>query len=140
MRTIAGKDMATTADGFWKRHLDKLGIGGALFAALCCLGFPALISIVSAIGLGFLINDTILMPLLGISLLVTLAGLYLGVRHHGSWIALILGAASAVALFVFIAVAMNKALAYLSIAGLVAAGFLNVWLHMKRRREQRGAG
>jgi mercuric ion transport protein len=130
--------MAPTVDGFWKRHLDKVGIGGALFAALCCLGFPALISVVSAIGLGFLINDTILMPLLGISLLVTLAGLYLGVRHHGSWLAFITGAASAVALFIFMAVTMNKLLAYISIAGLVAASFLNVWLRMRRRHEQRG--
>jgi mercuric ion transport protein len=128
--------MATNADGFWKRHLDKVGIGGALFAGLCCLGFPALISVVSAIGLGFLINDTILMPLLGISLLVTLAGLYLGLRHHGSWWAFILGAASAVALFMFIAVAMNKVLAYASIAGLVTASFLNVWLQMRRRHGQ----
>jgi mercuric ion transport protein len=128
--------MATNADGFWKRHLDKVGIGGALFAGLCCLGFPALISVVSAIGLGFLINDTILMPLLGISLLVTLAGLYLGLRHHGSWWAFILGAASAVALFIFIAVAMNKVLAYASIAGLVTASFLNVWLQMRRRHGQ----
>jgi mercuric ion transport protein len=49
-------------DGFWKRHLDKIGVGGSLFAALCCLGFPALVSILSAIGLGFLINDDILRP------------------------------------------------------------------------------
>jgi mercuric ion transport protein len=131
--------MATNADGFWKRHLDKVGIGGALFAALCCLGFPALISVVSAIGLGFLINDTILMPLLGISLLVTLAGLYLGVRHHGSWLAFVIGAASALALFIFMTVAMNKVFAYISIAGVVAASFLNVWLRI-RRHEQRGTG
>jgi mercuric ion transport protein len=131
--------MATNADGFWKRHLDKVGIGGALFAVLCCLGFPALISVVSAIGLGFLINDTILMPLLGISLLVTLAGLYLGVRQHGSWLAFVIGAASALALFIFMTVAMNKVLAYASIAGVVAASFLNVWLRI-RRHEQRGTG
>jgi mercuric ion transport protein len=109
------------------------------FAALCCLGFPALVSIVSAIGLGFLINDTILMPLLGISLLVTLAGLYLGVRHHGSWLAFVIGAASALALFIFMTVAMNKVFAYISIAGVVAASFLNVWLRM-RKHEQRGTG
>jgi hypothetical protein len=50
-------------NGFWKRHLDKIGVGSSLFAALCCLGFPALVSIVSAIGLGFLINDDILRPM-----------------------------------------------------------------------------
>jgi len=45
-----------THDSFWKKHTDKVGIAGSIFAALCCLGFPALLSILSAIGLGFLIN------------------------------------------------------------------------------------
>jgi mercuric ion transport protein len=44
--------------------LDKIGVGGSLFAALCCLGFPALVSILSAIGLGFLINDDIPRPMM----------------------------------------------------------------------------
>ena len=67
---------------FWKRNLDKIGIGGSVFAALCCLGFPALLSILSAIGLGFIVNDAILIPLLLLFLAVTLLGLYLGTRHH----------------------------------------------------------
>jgi mercuric ion transport protein len=91
----------TKTEGFWKRHLDKIGIGGSLFAALCCLGFPALLSVLSAIGLGFLINDAILLPLLVVFLLVTLAGLALGMRHHGSPWALVVGAVSAAAMFVF---------------------------------------
>jgi mercuric ion transport protein len=70
--------------GFWKHHLDKIGVGGSLFAALCCLGFPALLSIISAIGLGFLINDAILQPMLIVFLLVSVFGLLLGMRHHGS--------------------------------------------------------
>jgi uncharacterized RDD family membrane protein YckC len=60
---IAQKE-SLTSKGFWKRHLDKIGVGGSLFAALCCLGFPALVSILSAIGLGFLINDDILRPMM----------------------------------------------------------------------------
>jgi hypothetical protein len=34
-----------------------MGVGGSLFAALCCLGFPALMSFLSAIGLGLLITS-----------------------------------------------------------------------------------
>ena len=79
---------------FWKRNLDKIGIGGSVFAALCCLGFPALLSILSAIGLGFIVNDTILIPLLLLFLAVTLLGLYLGTRHHHEPWALILGGLS----------------------------------------------
>ena len=91
-----------TPNGFWKRHLDKIGVGGSLFAALCCLGFPALVAILSAIGLGFLINDDILRPLMIVFLLVAILGLALGMRHHGSPWALIVGILSAVALYVFI--------------------------------------
>ena len=116
------------SNGFWKRNLDKIGVGKSLFAALCCLGFPALLSILSAIGLGFLINDAVVLPLLAVFLLVTLAGLYLGVRHHGSWLAFILGLVSAAAVLIFIFVVFNKALASISIAGLVIASVLNVWL------------
>jgi mercuric ion transport protein len=127
--------VAEAQSGFWKRHLDKIGVGGSLFAALCCLGFPALISILSAVGLGFLINDAILIPLLAVFLLAMLSGLWLGMRHHRSPWALLLGAASAVATFVFVVVATSKLLAAIGIAGLIVASVLNVWL---RGRQLRG--
>ena len=117
--------------GFWKKHTDKIGVVGSIFTALCCLGFPALLSIIAAIGLGFIINDAVLLPLLVVFLLVTLAGLALGVRQHHRPSALILGIISALALFVFIFVAFNKALAVASVAGLVVASLLNVALHQR---------
>src|SRR5713101_1271736 len=95
----------TTHDSFWKKHTDKIGVVGSAFAALCCLGFPALLSILSAIGLGFLINDAVLLPLLAIFLLVTLVGLALGMREHHRASALILGIISAIGVFVFIFIA-----------------------------------
>ncbi len=124
--------MTENRESFWKRNLDKIGIGGSLFAALCCLGFPALLSIVSAIGLGFLINDVVLLPLLIFFLVVTVAGLALGMRHHGSPWALILGLVSAIATFLFIFVAFNKVLAGAGIAGLIIASIVNVWLRMRK--------
>ncbi len=123
-----------SGNGFWKRNLDKFGIGGSIFAALCCLGFPALLSILGAIGLGFLINDAILLPLLAVFLLVTLDGLFFGARHHGSWLAFGVGVVSAVMVFVFIAVAANKLLAGIGVAGLIAASVLNVWLRMRKEQ------
>jgi mercuric ion transport protein len=118
--------------GFWKKYLDKIGIAGTIFAALCCLGFPALISIISAVGLGFLINDATLVPLLVVFLLVTLIGLYLGIRHHCSWMAFALGAISAIVIFIAVGVVSNKLLAIVGIAGLIVASVLNVWLRMSR--------
>ena len=114
--------------GYWQRHLDKIGVGGSIFAALCCLGFPALLSLLSAIGLGFLINDAILLPLLIVFLLLTIAGLAMGMRQHRKPRALLLGIVSATALFVFIFAWFNMFLAVLSILGLVAASVQNVLL------------
>ena len=120
---------------FWKRHLDKFGLGGSLFSALCCLGFPALLSLLSAIGLGFLINDAILLPLLGVFLLITIAGLEMGRRRHDKPGALILGIISAVALALFIFPLYNGVLAGLSIVGLIAASILNVILQQRSKED-----
>jgi mercuric ion transport protein len=119
------------------RHLDKIGVVGSLFAALCCLGFPALVSILSAIGLGFLINDAILIPLLLVFLAASLVGLAFGVRHHHRPWALVLGAASAIVLFVAIAIRPSGLLAGIGIAGQIGASLLNVWLRSGQLRARR---
>ena len=119
------------AKNFWKRHTDKVGVVGSMFAALCCLGFPALLSILGAIGLSFLISDAVLLPLLVVFLLVTLGGLYLGVRHHGSWLAFVIGLISAMSVFIFIFVAFSRVLAGIGISGLVVASVLNVLLRQR---------
>jgi mercuric ion transport protein len=110
----------------WKDHLDKLGIFGSFVAALCCLGAPAVVSFVAAIGLGFLIKDAILLPLMILFLLLTLLGLYLGYRAHRSVWPLILGIMSSLVALFFVFGHMVKVIAYLAIAGLVLASILNV--------------
>ena len=108
----------------WKDHLDKLGIAGSFVAAACCLGLPAVLAIFSAIGLGFLINDTFLRPLIIIFLGVTIAGLVQGYRAHRRFVALALGIVISVAVYFFIYGHYVKWAAYLSMVGLVAAGVL----------------
>ena len=62
---------------------SRLAVLAALFTTLCCLGFPALVGLFSAMGASFLLNDRYLEPLLAGTLLLTLliAGLHLR-RHH----------------------------------------------------------
>ena len=125
----------TKKSAFWRRHLDKFGVGGSVFSALCCLGFPALLSLLTVIGLGFLINDAILLPLLGVFLLITIAGLEMERRRHHKPGALILGIISAAALALFIFPFDNGVLAGLSIVGLIVASVLNVVLQQRSKEE-----
>ncbi len=77
---------------------DKLGFLGTLFASLCCLGVSVVIAPLTAIGLGFLINDLILLPLVLVFLLTTLWGLYTGWKRHGVRLPFFLGILAAVLL------------------------------------------
>lgn len=116
---------------FWQRHLDKIGIGGATFAALCCLGFPALLALMSALGIGFLINDAVLLPLLGVSLFITLWGLYDGTRRHHRWSAFGIGVAGAILLV--LSILLGKGFyAAAGIAALIVASVLNIILRVRR--------
>jgi mercuric ion transport protein len=118
--------MDSVEQGFWKRHSDKIGAGGSLFAALCCLGFPALLAIVSAVGLGFLIHDAVLIPMLVAFLALTLYGLYQGMRRHGRRQALGVGIVASLVLFASIWFGSSIA-AGIGIAALIASSLLNVW-------------
>ena len=77
---------------------DKLGFLGTLFTSLCCLGVSVVIAPLTTIGLGFLINDLILLPLVLIFLLITLWGLYTGWSRHGVRPPFFLGIFAAVSL------------------------------------------
>jgi len=94
MRMNEARTVKARAEGWWRRNLDKVGLGGSLFAALL--------------------------------------GLYLGVLHHGSWLAFGIGAVSALGTFVFIFVSFNRALAGAGIAGMAMASLLNVWIRMRK--------
>jgi mercuric ion transport protein len=66
-----------------KRHFDKIGTAGSVFAALCCLGTPALLAFLSSIGLAFIIRDAVLLPLLALFLILTGYGLWESKKVHG---------------------------------------------------------
>ena len=129
---IDGRGQKT--DVRWTHYLDKVGVGGSLFAALCCLGFPALLSLLLAVGLGFLIKDAVLIPLLVAFLVVALVGLARGMRHHHRAWALILGAAGAIVTFVSVGIKPSGLFAGIGIAGLIVASLLNIWLQSQQLR------
>jgi len=76
------------------------GSVGSIIASVCCLGFAPALAVLSALGLGFLINDAILIPLLALFLGLTVWGLLASRRRHGIYYPFYLGSAGAVAAFV----------------------------------------
>jgi len=64
------------------RALMAIGISGAAFAAICCFAPFLLAGLVTAVGLGFILKDSILMGLVVIFLGVAATGYYLARRHR----------------------------------------------------------
>jgi mercuric ion transport protein len=116
-----------------KAYFDKIGPLGTLFTALCCIGTPALLAFLSSMGLGFIINDAILLPLLVLFLAVSIMGLYYSYKGHGYRRPLILGGASSLFILIFVYGWFLKPLVYLGLAGLIAASVWNIVLKRHKR-------
>jgi mercuric ion transport protein len=95
------------------------------------MGSPAIVSIVAAMGLGFLIQDAILRPLMLAFLAVTLIGLLLDFRVHRRLWALGIAAGSGVIAYLSTFVRHTAALAYFGIAGLILASVFNVLMRWR---------
>jgi len=95
---------------------------GSIFASLCCLGFAPVLAALSAAGLGFVINDAVLIPLLALFLGIALWGMKSSQRKHGKKAPFYVGAAGAVAalvgVFVFIPI---------HVIGLIALVGASIW-------------
>lgn len=89
-----------------------------------------MLSRLSGVGLGFQVNDAVLIPLLVLFLLVTLLGLYFGKRHHGSWTPLLVGAAGGAVTATAVLFGSGWQ------TGMGIAGLLNVWLRMRQLRRR----
>lgn len=83
-RGRAGKSECIGGACMLKTFLAQLGgTCGAAVAAACCLGVPVVLSAFGALGLGFLINDALLLPLFPAFVGLTLWLLYRSVRRRG---------------------------------------------------------
>lgn len=105
-------------------HLKKIGLAGSLFALLCCLGFGPLIALLSAIGVSFLVKDSVLAPLLVVFLVIGGVGLGVTYRRHRSIGPLVAHVLSAITVLIFTFLSFVGPLVWLGIFGLVAA---SVW-------------
>lgn len=114
------------------RHIEKAGVLGAAITALCCLGIPAVVSVFAALGLSFLINDAVLVPLMIVSLLLVGWGLRDGWARHGNVSSILIAVVSGALLVWASVVRPSAALTYAAIGGLLAATLLNALLLRRR--------
>ncbi|MDP8972076.1 MAG: MerC family mercury resistance protein [Actinomycetota bacterium] len=105
---------------------------GSAFAAACCAGIPAVLGALSAAGLGFLLNDLLLFPLLALFLGLGLWGLWDGVSRHGLRSVLVLGGIGAA---LMVAGIVFQPLIYAGAAAMIGAALWNV---LALRRAHRG--
>ncbi|MBI3011277.1 MAG: MerC domain-containing protein [Candidatus Omnitrophica bacterium] len=108
----------------WIQSLDKFGAVGSVIATLCCLGFAPLVALLSAIGVGFLVKDAVLLPLLIVFLVIGGIGLWSAARRHGKFQAVWLHGISAVALVLSASIIYQRLVVWLSLAGIIGA---SVW-------------
>ena len=78
----------------WRSWLPRLGTLAALATTACCVGLPAAVSLVSAVGAGFLLTDRYLQPLLIVFLLVTVGSSAVTFWRHSNPAPLIVTVAS----------------------------------------------
>ncbi|HVA58563.1 MAG TPA: MerC family mercury resistance protein [Gemmatimonadaceae bacterium] len=102
------------------------GAAASSVALLCCAGAGPALALATALGLGFLIHDAVLIPLLVIALGVTMWGLSDGRGRHGKPWPQHLGTVGAVCtlggMFVWLP------LAYAGLGMIIAASAWNLWL------------
>jgi len=114
---------------------DTAGVCGAVFAALCCMGAPVIVSALAAIGLSWLRQDAILWPLMVVSLAIAIWGLALDRRVHGATGPLMIAVFSALGLVagvIFVHGPPARVLINTSALALVLATAWNVWLRKAR--------
>jgi hypothetical protein len=108
----------------WPRSLPRIGTVGTLFTTACCIGLPAVVSLVTAVGAGFLLTDRYLQPLLMALILVTVAASGLTYSRHRNLAPLIVTVLSGGAIYWFIYRDYRVQVVWVAALALIAA---QVW-------------
>ncbi len=104
---------------------------GALIAGACCLGLPPLIAALTGVGMGFLLHDAILIPLLVVLLGFTVWSLHKSQQRHGEKGPFYAGVVSSVLAFAGLWVFVP--LSWLGFIGLIAASVWDVLILRKSK-------
>ena len=111
-----------------------IGSSSSLVVGACCLGLTPLLSGLTAVGLGFLINDLTLLPLLAIALTFTLWVLWSASKRHKHkapfYVAFVASAIAFAGLWVFVP---------LSYAGFAVLFGTTIWDYIAGRRSGMGS-
>jgi mercuric ion transport protein len=108
------------------------GVLGAGIAAACCLGVPAVLAAMGAVGLGFLINDAYLFPLFAAFVAMSLWFLFCAARRHGNltpvWVGLAGGVVGVAGLWLLVTGLYPMPLSvYAGLGVLVAGSIWDAW-------------
>ena len=114
--------------GWSKKELLQqcISVAGAGFAGACCLRVTAALSILTAIGAGFLINDAILIPLYVVPMALSVWLLYRSAHAHGNLAPFWVGLSGAVVALVGLWIL--SALVYAGLAALIASNVWDFWI------------
>lgn len=102
------------------------GSFGAIIAGACCLGLPPLIAVLTGVGMGFILHDAILIPLLIIILGFTLWSLNASKKKHAKVGPLYLGAGMSI--LAFSGLWILTAVSWLGFIGLISVSIWDVFL------------
>jgi len=110
--------------------------GSALTVGLCPICIPAIGSFLSAVGLGFLVSEVVLLPILIGFLLLTVGGLLWSyLKEHRNIYPLVTGILMAVSIYigryVYLGATVNAVLMYGGIVGIMAVTIWNLTLRKK---------
>lgn len=122
---------------FWEDCCGKVGVAGSMLACIFCLGLPGIVSLVTTIGLGFMVKHTISVAMLIGCIVLTLGGLILGMLHHKKPWAVILGLINAALVIAFTLVWHDPVYAFVGIGGLMASSVLSIWYEQHKSYAKR---
>ena len=118
-------------------HIDKAGIIGVIFSHLCCIGLGARIGLIAPAFSPFLMNRSILLPFLLISLSASIIGIFFSYLKHKNIVPFLISVISAAIIIVFSFVIHVAVLLYVGLAGLIGASIYNM-VYAKKIKKQKG--